>query len=161
MRDVYFATFSVSSPPFIVAHMSLRCYKYVSGLFGIAEARDVKASKKIYQKPRGRGCISWGMVSIHFKLWIESTIYSNMEGGETPTLWSPLESDPQRPSRGCDHLGPQVCLQTLLPSSDLPHFLLSYCHKSSVVRWCVCTHDIQRHLVIDKEKLHLRNGHLQ
>lgn len=111
--------------------------------------------KKIYQNKSGRGCTCWGMVSVYLQWWVESTIYSNMEGGETPVIcYLPLSQILRDPARGCDHPGPPVWLQTLLHSSDLTHSFLSNCHKASVVIWCACTHDIQRHLVIEKRKTH-------
>lgn len=105
------------------------------------------------------------MVSVYLEPWVKSTIYSNMEGGDTPALWSDI-SPSVRPTGTQQEaviiLDPPVCLQTQLHDSDLTHAFLSNCHKSSVVRWRVCTL-----LLTKKERkkspinLSLRSEHLQ
>lgn len=101
----------------------------------------------------GRWCLS---------VYLEGSQVSDMEGGENPgsVIWYlPLSQTHRDPARCCDHPRPPCVPTSQLWSPTL--FFVSNCHKSSIARCSVCTCDIQRCLVIDMKKLHLRGKHLQ
>ena len=100
-----------------------------------------------YESPRWVVSFVGGMLSIHLKeLRLQFTLTWRV--GESLALiwylpWSQTLRDPERLwSSPIPHMP---------ADSDLPHTLSLYnCHKSSVMRLCVCTLNFQRYLAVDK-----------
>lgn len=63
---------------------------YVSGLLGTTEVSDVRALKWYIKRKWQVYLLEDGVNPLTVELWVKSTIYSNVEGGEISALWSDI-----------------------------------------------------------------------
>lgn len=151
-RDVYFATFSVSPPSFVVSHM-------IAWVLCVWFGRNHQGEWchsfwTLHQKQVAGAAFDgrWRLSIWNRKSSLQ--LNSDMEGGETPALWSDISPwvRPTEPQ--------QEAVIMLLPLhayrlgfTTLISHTLSCLIATSLQWWDgVCTHDTQRYLVIDKKK---------